>query len=642
MIDYSITKSKMKSYKLEEVFEKIYGDGSSDGLKKTYESLKKQYDSAKKIIEEQTEIIKKETERMRKLKQIMDMYKSDKTNPLYIEAEKEYKSAKRKIDEPTTGAKAKIKEQKETLKTQRIKGKIDKAQKELEEMIELLAQDPTINQALIEETKKAYNQKILAKSQRAAEAEENNTKIVGELLGKDKSDRRISDAFKNLKNKNKPMKKRVGVTAAEQADFDAAVTDVMTKINSKYKTRLTKADIVTLLDASEAGELTEDYVIKKLENIVERSKKERTALEEARDKRVALIEGKAKSNLSDADKAKIASNEAEISKLDTDIAIKEGTAKYGEMKTLMDKLKSKGVIVPEMIPELEDSSSEIYKAYEKFVAASEKVREAFAKAKTDPDNRNIAEIDNAAAEYKVCCDEMKRLTGFGAAEWQNYLNREINDGKRSIEGKEDIYNHTDNKELNALDGDRRIKKSPQAKIEYDKLKDKTEEIDKDQQSLLETGELPSGETAKTVFSKNIDYAATMSNLEARGIPVKSILSKTALVKLGGIRGRLANIKNMIVDRFGKKKAQAGKLPEKYVDKDAEDLLDEYEGKTDSDKKDYRDSQRLRAKKGRLEAENSSIRASAPKSASQIEQTDLDIHVDANRGKLGKLAEDIER
>ena len=620
MIDYSITKSKMKSYKLEEVFEKIYGDGSSDGLKKTYESLKKQYDSAKKIIEEQTEIIKKETERMRKLKQIMDMYKSDKTNPLYIEAEKEYKSAKRKIDEPTTGAKAKIKEQKETLKTQRIKGKIDKAQKELEEMIELLAQDPTINQALIEETKKAYNQKILAKSQRAAEAEENNTKIVGELLGKDKSDRRISDAFKNLKNKNKPMKKRVGVTAAEQAEFDAAVTDVMTKINSKYKTRLTKADIVTLLDASEAGELTEDYVIGKLGSIVERSKKERAALEDARDKKVELISGKVKSTLSDADKTKIANNEAEISKLDTDIASKEGTAKYGEMKTLMDKLKSKGVIVPEMIPELEDSSSEIYKAYEKFVAASEKVREAFAKAKADPDNRNIAEIDNAAAEYKVCCDEMKRLTGFGAAEWQNYLNREIN----------------------TLDGDRRIKKSPQAKIEYDKLKDKTEEIDKDQQSLLETGELPSGETAKTVFSKNIDYAATMSNLEARGIPVKSILSKTALVKLGGIRGRLANIKNMIVDRFGKKKAQAGKLPEKYVDKDAEDLLDEYEGKTDSDKKDYRDSQRLRAKKGRLEAENSSIRASAPKSASQIEQTDLDIHVDANRGKLGKLAEDIER
>ena len=372
MIDYSITKSKMKSYKLEEVFEKIYGDGSSDGLKKTYESLKKQYDSAKKIIEEQTEIIKKETERMRKLKQIMDMYKSDKTNPLYIEAEKEYKSAKRKIDEPTTGAKAKIKEQKETLKTQRIKGKIDKAQKELEEMIELLAQDPTINQALIEETKKAYNQKILAKSQRAAEAEENNTKIVGELLGKDKSDRRISDAFKNLKNKNKPMKKRVGVTAAEQAEFDAAVTDVMTKINSKYKTRLTKADIVTLLDASEAGELTEDYVIGKLGSIVERSKKERAALEDARDKKVELISGKVKSTLSDADKTKIANNEAEISKLDTDIASKEGTAKYGEMKTLMDKLKSKGVIVPEMIPELEDSSSEIYKAYEKFVAASEK------------------------------------------------------------------------------------------------------------------------------------------------------------------------------------------------------------------------------------------------------------------------------
>ena len=425
MIDYSITKSKMKSYKLEEVFEKIYGDGSSDGLKKTYDDLKAQYESVKTEIERQTTIVEKETDRMDKAKQTMDIHKSNKNSPIYTAAETEYNDAKAEIK----AAKDEIKRIKRDPRNKGMEAKVDKAQKELDEMIELLAQDPTINQALVEETKKAYNQKILAKSQRAAEAEEKNTKIVGELLGKDKSDRSISDAFKNLKNKNKPMKKRVGVTAAEQADFDAAVTDVMTKINRKYKTRLTKADIVTLLDASEAGELTEDYVIKKLENIVERSKKERTALEEARDKRVALIEGKAKSNLSDADKAKIASNEAEISKLDTDIASKEGTAKYGEMKTLMDKLKSKGVIVPEMIPELEDSSSEIYKAYEKFVAASEKVREAFAKAKTDPDNRNIAEIDNAAAEYKVCCDEMKRLTGFGAAEWQNYLNREINDEK---------------------------------------------------------------------------------------------------------------------------------------------------------------------------------------------------------------------
>ena len=632
----------MKSYKLEDVIKGIYGDGTDKGLKEEYEDIKAQYETVKSQIEVHEKTIESETDKMNRAKQTMELYKGDKTSPIYVAAEAEYSSAKTEIKK----AKTEIATIKRDPANKKLLPKLEKAQKKLDEMVELLAQDPTINQVLVEETKKAYNQKILAEAKKIDNAEAKNKGIVGELLGKDKTDRAISDSFKTLKKKNAPMKKRIGITPAQQTEFDDAVTDLMQKINSKYKARITKSDVLEILDASERGELTEEYVIQRLAKTADKAREKRAKLEEARDKKVAAIEGRKTSTLTAEAKAKITENEGKIATLDTEIAAKEGSAEYGEMDTLLKDLKNNGVIVPELVPDIEDSSSEIRKAYERFVIASENVRKAFAEAKRNPGPDQYAEIDRVTAEYKTCCDEMKALTGFGAAEWQSYLNREINDGKRSIEGKEDIYYHTENKQLHDLEDDRRIKKSPEAKAEYDKLVDQTKIIDKGQAYILGSGGLPGALTTSATlfdFASHGNYEQTMENLKDKGVPIKDLLAKRALVKLEGLRGRLAGIKNFFMSKFGKQQEVThDELPD-HLSATGSDALAEYKEKSEEDRRAYGDVQRMKAEKGKLERENSDIIASAPTADSQIEQTDLELHLssDATRKSLGKIAEDID-
>ena len=395
----------------------------------------------------------------------------------------------------------------------------------------------------------------------------------------------------------------------------------------------------------------EKYKINELEHRIDDAHSILTSLEDARDKKVSEFEKKVEHNISPQDLATIQAKEGEISRIDTDISTKQGEPNYKSIAPLINRLMANNIIMPEtMVLQLQNKQSDVSKAYENFVSASEKVRIAFKAVKINPKDDNITNVKNACREYELCCAEMARLTGFGSEAWQNYLNNEIDEGKRSIDGKEELY-YLEKQDigLNSLASHEKIQDITSiASQEYDRLVNQTKDINEGQSIILKNGGITqeAGDKLKCLFDSNSadNYSKTIDKLFSEGVLAKKAL-EGSLINKGKKKGIFASFRSNVggffsrisrIFRRGKKEAKRLLANFKPIQKA---LIKRYNEKSDDEKNAYIDVQKLKDKRSKLREEITNIRDNSPlQGAPVIEQTNIEEKVNARKKEFGELGE----
>lgn len=634
------------AFKLDDVIQSI---NANDGLKKKYMDLVFEYEKLRKEKIRYEEKCNQSEDTMDKLSDPTSTeylsYSSEADRRVaYDNAKAEYDDSMKEIDRITD-------------ELNDLNSKIEDVKNQLNGMIEILAKDPIINKELVKHIQEKYDIKIKNAFDEQIEASDKNDEIIESALGEDAGDQEVQELIEELRREyNNYQEKKYTI---EKDTAFSRYKDVKKRLNDtikrKYNVELEREDIETIVTEKDKDKLRL-YKIKELEIIMMEKYQEVTDLEHSKNEVIAKIENAIQESvISVGDSSSISRNKDEITSIDAEIEEAERQDSYLKMSILMNRLKANGMIVPEMIPEITDSGSEIRIAFNNFVDASERVKRAFLNAKRNPTDNNISEVMNASSKYKECCDEMARLTGLTPDIWQNYINREIDEGKMLVEGKEDIYFNTENLELNSMANNTIIKSSPIAESHYELLLQQTEAIDAGQKEILETGEISSDPnmTLEKLFRSDTygNYADNFENLIKDGVPVKSILSREQLDEkrkftikgafkgfFGMIFKGIGGVFSKIISKIRNRENNNERRFLKDISIGAKHALDEYEEQNDEDKDEYLRIQRLKNKRIDLQERNREIIANTQVTPSQIDPNNIRTSIDNNRDGFRGLSE----
>lgn len=399
-----------------------------------------------------------------------------------------------------------------------IEKKLSEAKGKLDEIYDVLEQDPTINAQLQLAVKykfkteidkqKALKENYLKLGKDLSEAMKDGSKdtlkpLIENLI-KSKEEREKADNdlnadsnsakkkyFEARKNVQEELKNRFGIKA-EPKDVDYILNAVSKNqldnlMLPSATVKIQEVDsVIAKLEASRDARLTE------LEAKKATPKKQNEALiEENREKieefkngidtiltpKIEALDAK----IEDLD-VKIDSLDKEITKEEADLG--EPSEDYKNLKEIEQELKDNHIIIEDFIPDLEDEDSDINKLFTNFTNADLEVRKAFQKCKVDDTPEALEELKDRIEEYKLIAEEIQDYSGYDIESWQNYLKETLNDRIEDGETIDSAYYHTDNESLIELEKDETIRKNDDALDAYDELFDKTKEIDKAQKEIL--------------------------------------------------------------------------------------------------------------------------------------------------------------
>lgn len=400
----------------------------------------------------------------------------------------------------------------------KIEKELSEAKGKLDEIYDVLEQDPTINAQLQLAVKykfkteidkqKALKENYLKLGKDLSEAMKDGSKdalkpLIENLI-KSKEEREEADNdpnadsnsakkkyFEARKNVQEELKNRFGINA-EPMDVDYIVKAVSTnQLNNlmlpSASLKIQEIDsVVAKLEASRDKRLSEleskkATPAKQNEALIEEN---RAKIEEFKNGIDTILTPR----IQDLDE-QIDDLDEQIDALDKEISkeaanLDEPSDDYKNLKEIEQELKDNHIIIEDFIPELDDEDSNISKMFEEFTKADLEVRKAFQKCKMDDSPEALEELKDKIEEYKSIAEGMQNYSGYDIESWQNYLKETLNDRIEDGETLDSAYYHTDNESLIELEKDETIRKNDDALDAYDEVFDKTIEVDKAQKEIL--------------------------------------------------------------------------------------------------------------------------------------------------------------
>lgn len=490
-----------------------------------------------------------------------------------------------------------------------IEQQISDAQIEMDRILAEFAQDPRINQHLQEAVKIEFD-KATVKLGNEITTQENLATKLGQDLADDNVFGAQVKAFvdaANAKNAINPYvtdPKMIKENERIQQEFTKALIELSKEIKSRseYKdVELTQEDYEAIIAGPKGGA----YQLPSMEKAVKvlEAKKQKMEAEKTRiigdiekekavpgtvdlsqiNADIAAKEGEIQAKDDSIKKKKadiinkgleITAKEQDSADLDTKIgaiAAKEPRLKELENKTkipqaliddekdtktkydkALQDLKAVGYISKDTMPELEDDTSAISKAYKEFVAKDLAVRKAFAECKVNPDKAKMNELKIAIEEYEKESKGLAGKSGFGVDAWNRYLMSELNAKIAGGEQIDEAYNtgliNSRVKNLGEL-YKKSLDKDDQEliKISGDTLK----EMDELQQQILsgKKGSTDFPEVGKVVEKYHISMDEILDSLKLAGVKGINKIGDLYNVIKGSLTEKIGFLKRMFSKKY---------------------------------------------------------------------------------------------
>lgn len=402
--------------------------------------------------------------------------------------------------------------------------KVAECKKQIDEICDILVQDPTINAEMQKAVKIKFGEEIDAQNAKKDTYQKAKEGIVAGL--KDDSKDGLKKLAEELQKAQEEYDEATDDPSkdikAYQATLIKAKKELVDKINSKFGVTINRKDIKAIMAALESGKIDE-LTLPSIEKTITETKAEVTKLAESRDKALERIESKKvvgtpvttpeiEANQEEIDnlEQEIATLDTEMKDIETQIAdldkqikekeeeLGEPSEEYKDFQEAQKALKDEHIIPDDIADELL-KRDDVKSKYEEFEKADLAVREAFQACKltgkceepgkdenADRD-KVIKQLQDAIASYQKISEELATMTGFDTESWHNYLLCDLNE--RAMDGDKDVLNnsayfHTNNQEFKLILKDKEAMNAGKAIDEYEDVKGSLVKIDEAQEKIL--------------------------------------------------------------------------------------------------------------------------------------------------------------
>lgn len=428
--------------------------------------------------------------------------------------------------------------------------------KQIDEICDILVQDPTINAEMQKAVKIKFGEEIEMQNAKKDTYQKAKEGIIAGL--KDDSKDGLKTLVEDLQKAKEEFDEATydsskDIKVCQTALIDAQ-KELVNRINSKFGVTVNMKDVQAMISALDSGKIDE-LSLPGIETVISEVEAEVTKLTEARDKTLERIESKKVVGTPvvtpemEANQQEIDNIEQEIGTLDTEIKdieaqvadinkqikekeeeLGEPSEEYKDFQEAEKALKDEHIIPDDVADELLEKP-EVKTKYEEFEKADLAVREAFQACKltgkceepgkdenADRD-KVIKQLQDAITNYQKVSEELSTLTGFDIESWHNYLVIDLNE--RAMSGDKTIlnnsaYTHTNNAEFKLVLDDKEAMKGGAAIDEYEAVEDSLVNIDKAQEEILKGKSLT--EPEKLFSEPNKGYFDLMDKFtEASGL-----------------------------------------------------------------------------------------------------------------------------
>lgn len=402
---------------------------------------------------------------------------------------------------------------------------VAECQKQIDEICDILVQDPTINAEMQKAIKIKFGEEIESKNVENDKCQKAKEGIIAGLKDDSKDGlKKLVEDFKKAQEEH------------TEATYDSSITDMTpyrdallkakieleNTINSKFGVTVSRKDIKAMMSALETGKVDE-LSLPSLEKVISETEAEVKKLIESRDKAIQRIESKKvvgdtvvttemQENQENIDRlnqevstldTEIADIDEQMKKIDEDIkkeeeALGEPSEEYKDFQEAQKALKDEHIIPVDVVEKLLEDPK-IQKKYEEFEKADLALREAFQACKLTgkseepkkPENEDrdkaIEQLKKAIENYQSVAKELADETGYGVESWHNQLLCDINE--RAMDGDKEVlgnpaYFHTRNQEFKLVLNDKEAMNGGKAIDEYRAVESSLAKIDDAQESIL--------------------------------------------------------------------------------------------------------------------------------------------------------------
>lgn len=402
--------------------------------------------------------------------------------------------------------------------------KIAECKKQIDEICDILVQDPTINAEMQKAVKIKFGEEIEAQNAKKDIYQKAKDGIVAGL--KDDSKDGLKKLVEDLQKAKEEFDEATYDPSKDIKTYQAALIkaqkELVDKVNSKFGVTIDRKDIQAMVSALDSGKIDE-LSLTSIEKTISEVEAEVTKLAESRDKALERIESKKvvgdvvttpemEANQQDIDRltqevteldTEIKNIETQAEELDKDIKEKEDelgkpSEEYESFQAAEKALKDEHIIPYDIADKLLEKD-DVQKKYEEFEKADLAVREAFQACKltgkcedpSKPENEDrekvIKQLQDAIANYQKISEELATMTNFDAESWHNYLLCDLNE--RAMDGDKDVlensaYFHTNNQEFKLVLKDKEAMNDGKAIDEYIDVEDSLVKIDDAQEAIL--------------------------------------------------------------------------------------------------------------------------------------------------------------
>ncbi len=451
---------------------------------------------------------------------------------------------------------------------------ISEAKKGINEICDILEQDPTINTQLQLAVKFRFSKEINIQNKEKVKYEEANKNLRDALKSGSNYDdlKSFVDAIKESKAERARADKDINADSnAAKKKFFEARKNLQNEIKNRFGIEIEPMDVDYILSQIDSGKIDDNFAlpsatvkISKIDAIISKlgksrdkmleeleSKKSASVLEndqeiEANNLRIEELKKditRFDSQKSDILEEKQRNEEAiidsgveieekntevevlttQIEELDKEIA--EKTAEAGDMSEIDELIKAEEalrenhIISEEAVTDLKDENSSISIVFKEFSDVDLQVRKAFENCKTDNSPEAMEALKQAISEYKSVSETLKNMSGYDQESWQNYLKENLNKRIDSGETLDSAYYHQENENFKKMKLDKNISQNEGVLEAYNEIGNKLEEIDLCQNAILNgTFDMP---VEELFMDKDLGYHKLVNDMQGRNTSGKS-------------------------------------------------------------------------------------------------------------------------
>lgn len=440
-----------------------------------------------------------------------------------------------------------------------ISKEVQEAKNKLNEICEVLQQNPTINDRLQEAIRYEYYVEIKKQQDEKGKYEKLNGEFGKSL--KDSSNNGLKKLIDEIRTSKQEMYASIDDMSvdsnAAKKRYDDAKKALRNEIKNKYGIEASLEDITYILDYSD-GKIEDEFSLPSAESKIAHFDKIITKLEESRDARLAELESKKvqPAPASPESQEEIEQNEKKIEELNNESVaitpqIDELTAQIEELDQkiaeagdeeepsqpenseelakIEAELKKQHIISDEVVTDLKNEDSEISKLFKQFTEADLNLRRAIAECELDPSEEAMDKLQDKIVKYKEIAEFLQGKSGYDIKSWQYYLREGINQKLEDKESVDSIYFRPLNRDLYKLKGDRDIAGYADAEETYYEVEETVRDIDEDMDAIL-FGDFEKAQTIKDDFT---NYHQGLTDLDAyvEDTSVYKLLKKPDLIEV---------------------------------------------------------------------------------------------------------------